>query len=346
VLINLVGNALKFTDQGGVTLRLDVRHGDAPEQLLLLIDVEDTGCGIAPEDLGRIFEPFVQVGDRDTQKGTGLGLTITRQFVELMGGQINVESIPGAGSKFRIAVPVGRAEDREISAAATMRGRLVGMADDQAVFRVLIVEDEIENRLLLQSLLEQAGFQVRHTSNGAAAVEAFNAWRPHFIWMDIHMPGMDGFEATRRIRELPGGKDVKIVACTASVFSNERDKCLAAGMDDIIHKPYCFDELFDCMARNLSIRFIYDVASAGPAIVPSKILHPEAIALLPLELRMELADTIVSLDGVRIAELVSRISETEPALGSILAHFAEQLNYTEIIRALQACKEIQDRETL
>jgi len=348
MLINLVGNALKFTDHGGVTLRLDVRHGDGPERLLLLIEVEDTGCGIAPEDHERIFEPFVQVAAQATQKGTGLGLTITRQFVELMGGEIIVKSIPGAGSKFRIAVPVGRANKSEISVAAAMRGRLVGMADDQTEIRVLIVEDEIDNRLLLQRLLAQTGFQVRHVTDGAAAVDAFKTWRPHFIWMDIHMPGMDGFEATRRIRELPGGKDVKIVACTASVIFIERDECLAAGMDGIIRKPYCSDELFDCMARQLSVRFIYDDALVSPALSlsPTKILRPEAIAVLPVELRLELTDVVVSLDRDRIAELVTRISEIEPDLGSTLAHYAEELNYTEIIRALQACKDIQDRETL
>jgi CheY-like chemotaxis protein len=346
-LINLVGNALKFTCHGGVTLRLEVHSGDVPEKQLLTIEVEDTGTGIAPDDLECIFQPFVQVGDQTTQKGTGLGLTITRQFVELMGGRITVESMPETGSKFLVAVPVGRAEKIEISVFADNRGRCIGRADDQAEFRVLIVEVETENWLLLQRLLEETGFLVRHAVNGAAAVEEFRAWCPHFIWMGIRLPIMDGLETTRRIRELPGGRDVKIAACTASVFTNERDKCLAAGMDDSIPKPYRMNELFDCMARNLKIRFVYEYLPVGVTTTsPETTLYPETMAVLSPKLRKELADTVLRLDCAGITELVTRVSAVEPALGRVLAHYADRLDYTEILRVLQACENMSDQETL
>jgi signal transduction histidine kinase/DNA-binding NarL/FixJ family response regulator len=345
VFINLVGNALKFTHHGGVTVRLDARPGDVPERLLLILDIEDSGVGIAPEYQERIFEPFVQVGAPGTQQGTGLGLTITRQFLELMGGRITVESAPGAGSKFHVEVPVGRAEEEDVSAAAVPRGRVIGVAVGQPDYRILIVEDEKTNRFLLQRSLEQVGLRVRVAGNGAEAVEAFSDWRPHFIWMDISMPIMDGREATRLIRELPGGKDVKIAACTAFVFSEERDQCLAAGMDDFIRKPFRADEVFDCMSRNLGVRFVYEETQDSTMAASLEILHPESMAPLPQELRMELFEALIQLDSPRIADVVRRVSETHPDVGRVLSQHADQLGYTEILRALQACEDMMDRET-
>lgn len=346
ILINLIGNAVKFTSQGAVMLRLDARSSDVREQLLLLIEVEDTGAGIAGEDQERIFEPFVQIGAPATQKGSGLGLTITRQFVDLMGGSISVESAPGGGTKFRVEVPVGRVEEAEISTAEIIRGRVVGMVSGQPEFRILIVEDETENWLLLQRLLEQVGFRVRVAKDGAEGVQMFESWKPHFIWMDIRMPVMDGLEATRRIRELIGGKDVKIAACTASVFTEERDQCLSAGMDDFIRKPYRADEVFGCMARNLCVNFIYEEPSDRSPTVSPETLRPEALAALSPVLRMELADAVVRLDSARITEIIQRVSEENPALGSVLADHADRLAYTEILRALQAGEDITDGDTL
>ncbi len=345
ILINLIGNAVKFTPHGAVILRLDARPAEVPEQLLLLIEVEDNGAGIAREDQKRIFEPFVQVGTPATQKGSGLGLTITRQFVDLVGGRIGVESAPGSGSKFRVEVPVGRVEEAGNPAVEGIRGRVVGLAADQPEFRVLIVEDETKNWRLLRRLLEQVGFPVRVAENGAEGVRMFESWQPHFILMDIRMPIMDGLEATRRIRELAGGKDVKIAACTAFAFSEERDQCLSAGMDDFVRKPYRADEVFDCMARNLGVRFIHEETPGSTLTAPPETLQPESMTHLPAELRMELFDALIKLDSPRIIEIVRRVSETHPDVGRVLSQHADQLGYTEILRALQACEDMMDRET-
>jgi len=334
VLINLIGNAIKFTRQGAVTLRLNARS--AEERLLLNIEVEDSGSGIAAEDLAHIFEPFVQVGKPATQKGTGLGLTITREFVKLMGGRISVESTLGKGSIFRVEVPVERVEATEISAAETIRKRAICLAPGQPEYRTLIVEDQQENWLLLRRLLEDAGLQVRVAKNGVEGIEAFSAWRPHFIWMDIRMPVMDGLEAARRIRALEDGREVKIVALTASVFEEERDNIMVAGMDDFIRKPYKADEVFDCLTRHLGARFVYDEAATDSVAKPTTALRLGALATLPQELRRELNDALVSLDAARVAELVRRIAELDPALGDVLAHHADQLAYTAILHALKA----------
>ena len=238
VLVNLIGNAVKFTERGSVTVRLNARRMDASRDIRLILEVEDTGIGIAPEDQARIFDVFVQAGQTSTQKGTGLGLSITQQFVHMMGGSIHVESSIGKGSLFRVELPVQEAEESEAVAANDDRGQVVGLAPGQPDYRILIVEDKRENWLLLQRLLEDAGFQVQVAEDGAQGVEMFRTWQPHLIWMDIRLPVMGGLEATGRIRALEGGRRVKIVALTASAFAQQREEVLAAGLDDFLRKPY------------------------------------------------------------------------------------------------------------
>jgi signal transduction histidine kinase/DNA-binding NarL/FixJ family response regulator len=337
ILINLVGNAVKFTERGGVTLRLNARPSDVPERLLLIVEVEDSGAGIVTADQQRIFDPFIRVGNLTLQKGTGLGLAIARTYVELMGGRISVESTPGKGSIFRVEVPVERAEESEVSAAEIGQGRIVGLAPGQPEYRILIVEDQMENWLLLRRLMEGVGFQVRVAEDGAAGVEMFQEWRPHFIWMDIRMPVMDGLEATRRIRTLDGGREVKIAALTASVFKEERDNVMTAGMDDFIRKPYRTEEIFGCLARQLEVRFVYEESTVA-ATAPTVALRPEALVALPQELRRDLTDALVSLDVARIGETIRRVSELDTALGDTLAQHAGQLGYTAILQALQAVR--------
>jgi len=200
-LINLIGNALKFTQQGGVTLRLGTKQNTVTH---LLIEVEDTGPGIAPEDQQRIFEPFVQLGEQGDNKGTGLGLTITRQFVQLMGGHLTLESTPGEGSLFRIDVPLKEVQEEDIvRPKEASQGEVMSLAPGQPIYRVLIVEDQMENQLLLTQLMEAIGIQVKVAKDGKQGVELFQSWHPQLIWMDRRMPVMDGIEATKTIRQLP-----------------------------------------------------------------------------------------------------------------------------------------------
>jgi signal transduction histidine kinase/DNA-binding NarL/FixJ family response regulator len=336
ILINLIGNAVKFTEHGTVTLRLDGLPEDSPHRVLLRLEVEDTGSGIAAEEQARIFEAFAQVGGHGTQKGTGLGLTIVRQYVELMGGTIRLESVPGEGSLFRVELPVERAAESEAMAPHADRARVLRIEPGQPEFRILVVEDEFENRLLLRRLLEDAGFHVRVAEDGAEGVEVFQSWRPHFIWMDRRMPGMDGLEATRHIRKLDGGREVKIAAVTASVLDSQRNEILAAGLDDFLRKPYRPAEIFDCMARHLGVRYVCAEGASLPAPQAAAALRPEALAALPEELREELANALIALDAERIAGLIRGISEGDPALGGTLALLAGRFAYTPILKALQA----------
>ncbi len=234
VAINLVGNAVKYTERGWVAVRTRVerrrdQRGADTDALLLTLEVEDTGIGIVHEDQSKIFEAFVQAGAAAGRKGTGLGLAITRQFVELMGGSIHVESVAGAGSRFWAEIPVQEAKPSEVPAPERQRRPVIGLAPNQPAYRILIVEDERNNWLVLQRMLENAGFQTCVAEDGARGVELFQTWRPHLIWMDLRMPRMDGLEAARRIRALEGGGEVKIVAVTASSFASERDEGVVGG---------------------------------------------------------------------------------------------------------------------
>jgi CheY-like chemotaxis protein len=235
-----------------VTVRVDAQPIDDSGGILLIFEVEDTGIGIALEDQDRIFDVFVQAGNGFTRKGNGLGLSISRQFVHMMGGSIRVRSIPGEGSLFRVELPVEHAKDLEVVAAHDDQGQVVGLAPGQPEYRILIVEDKRENWLLLQRLLENAGFHVQVAEDGARGVEMFRSWLPHLIWMDLRLPVMDGMEAARKIRALDGGRHVKIIALTASAFAQQREEVLAAGLDDFLRKPYRRGEVFDCMARHPS----------------------------------------------------------------------------------------------
>ena len=331
ILLNLLSNACKFTQRGGITLRIGVlaKH----EYPKLLIEVQDTGIGICMANQSRIFEAFYQVGMAATERGTGLGLAISRQFVELMGGSIHVESIPGQGSTFRLELPLETAEGvvtpyfyNEDSGDAIL------LEPGQTSKRILIVEDQRENALLLQTLMEKAGFEVRMAENGAMGVEMFQQFKPHLIWMDRRMPVMDGIEATRIIRSMEGGQEVKVVAVTASVFKEQRGELLSAGMDDIINKPFRAGELFDCMEEQLGIHFIRQVTDNPP---PLAVIRAEALAKLPAELQVKLGDALLDLNTARIDEIVGKINDLEPELGGILHNLAKSYQYTTMIQALE-----------
>jgi len=338
ILINLVGNAVKFTTAGGVAIRLGVRRED---RLHLLIEVEDSGPGIGPEDQQRLFEPFVQLTEDAARRGTGLGLTITRQFVQMMGGHIVVASEVGKGSVFRVDLPVEPAEADDIAQASPdgRRGDVAGLAPGQPAYRILIAEDQYENQLLLARLMEGLGIETRVAENGAACVDEFQAWHPDLIWMDRRMPVMDGLEATRRIRLLPGGKAVKIVAVTASVFKEQQQELLDAGLDDFIRKPYRFDEIYDCLARQLGVEYTYrDTAFPAPRS-PATLPAPERLAALPAALRDELRSAAEALDCDRVNSVLEQVGAADAELAATLSRLAADFDFPAILKALTAANE-------
>ncbi|WP_207389232.1 ATP-binding protein [Marinobacter halodurans] len=331
ILVNLVGNALKFTHEGGVTIRLGTRKNSRTH---LVIEVEDSGIGIAPEDQQCIFEPFLQLGEQAISKGSGLGLSITRQMVQLMGGHITLESTPDKGSVFKVDLPLQEARKSDFPKPKQAEdGEVVHLAPGQPRYRILIVEDQVDNQTLLAKLLESVGFLTKVADNGEEAIRIFQSWHPHFIWMDRRMPVMDGMEATRRIRELPGGKEVKIVAVTASAFTEERRQLLAGGMDDYIRKPYKALEIYDCLSKHLGVEYIYEAPPEPKTQRPK--LTPEMVEGLPDPLREELIEALESLEIDRIDSAIKRVSAHDQQLQTTLNHLARNFDYLTLMKALQ-----------
>ncbi len=331
IFINLIGNAIKFTQQGGVTLRLGKKLQNTIAYLL--IEVEDTGVGIAPEDQKCIFEPFVQLGEQVGNKGTGLGLTITRQFVQLMNGYFTLESTLGKGSLFRIDLPLKEVKQENIAySKETNEGDVVGLAPGQLLYRVLIVEDQLENQLLLTQLMETIGIQVKVANDGKQGVQLFQSWQPHLIWMDRRMPVMDGMEATKTIRQLPDGQDVKIIAVTASAFMEQRQEMLQAGMNDFIRKPYRADEIYECLSKHLGIKYIYAGVSTNE-VLPAT-LTPQMLNMLPESLRGELKESLESLEKDRIFAAIKQVAAYDQPLQKILIQLVDNFDYPTILNVL------------
>ena len=338
VLINLLGNALKFTETGGVILR--VRSGAMVENIqTLLFEVEDTGMGIDSDHLENIFEPFVQAGHAQTGiEGTGLGLSICKSFVALLGGEISVESKLGKGSLFRIDLEVALAEAAEAGGIEVARPAVLGLEPGQSALRILVVEDNADSRLLLNSLLVQVGFDIREAENGAVAVALFKQWQPHFIWMDMRMPVMDGYQATAKIRSLPDGDTVKIVALTGSAFKEQRQSILEAGCDEVMHKPFQAHEIFETMGEQLGVRYIYeeeiDKQLSSAEKVMDIALAKEMVTSLPEQLHNELEQAAIALDMEKTYEVLERISEIQPKLADMLRMRVEEIDFTTIRRVL------------
>jgi PAS domain S-box-containing protein len=333
IIINLISNAVKFTDQGGVTLRLGVLNTNHKH---LSIEVEDTGPGIAAQDQQRLFEPFVQLTEGDAQRGTGLGLTITYQFVQMMGGSINVESTLGKGSLFRVDLPLELASPAEILGPEIHKPcKVIGLAIGTPRYRIMIVEDQRENQLLLSRLMTDLGLEVKIAENGERCLQIFQDWKPDLIWMDKRMPVMDGIEATQHIRRLPDGQSIKIVAVTASAFKEEQQEMLDGGMDDFVRKPYRFDEIYACLARQLGVEYIY--ADKQPThTIEVEPLAPEMLTILPQELRSELINALESLDQEYISTVIEQVLPYDLILYKTLSQLAENFDYPTMLNALRA----------
>ncbi|WP_269533833.1 hybrid sensor histidine kinase/response regulator [Chitinimonas sp. BJYL2] len=334
ILINLLGNAIKHTHEGGVALRLGLAGGNDDGKVRLRFDIEDSGIGIPEQERERIFDAFIQTDAGAQQGGTGLGLAISREFARMMAGDITVTSTPGHGSTFRVDIMVGLAQQADLPMPIGAQANQPLLAADEPPWRVLIVEDQYANQALLATLLRRAGFEVRIAADGEAGVAMFSEWQPQFIWMDRRMPRLDGLAATRRIRALPGGDQVRIVMVSASVFGEDRDEVMTAGLDDFLRKPYRADEIYTLMQQHLGIRFVYpeaDIQTSKPDTTPQDL---GALANLPADLQTTLRQALLSLNEDDIALAITAVARSEPLLAQRLRHFAEQLDYAAILAAL------------
>ncbi|MBD2257914.1 response regulator [Pseudanabaena sp. FACHB-2040] len=319
VLINIVGNGIKFTESGRVSLRVSVSQPDPQlpnsSQLTLRFEVEDTGPGIATDEIDLLFDPFIQTeSGRQSQEGTGLGLPISQRFVELLGGAIQVNSVVGVGSTFSFEIPVKRAAAPETGGSPGVGQRVVGLAAGQPTYRLLVVEDQTANRQLLVQLFSKVGFEVQQAVNGEDAIAQAQIWQPHLIWMDVRMPVLDGYEATRRIKQQAGTESTpKIIALTANAFEEERAAALTAGCDDFLRKPIQEESLFNKMAEHLGVRYAYQDLHHLPSTATQTAASPASPFRIKQASRAELWD-MVNGDTHFLADYLSLHLEQLPQL--------------------------------
>ncbi|MEJ2693077.1 MAG: ATP-binding protein, partial [Candidatus Thiodiazotropha sp.] len=335
VLINLIGNAIKFTSSGSVVLKALLVKQETGERAVLRFEVADSGPGIRVEDRERIFTPFVQLEDRPTsEKGTGLGLAICRQYIDLMHGEIGILSEPGKGSVFHFEIPAMVLPSEAVSPEQS-HGRLLGLVEAQQRYRILIAEDQRENRLLLRQLLDPLGFDLREALNGQEAVELFEQWQPHLIFMDIRMPVMDGLQATRRIKATDAGQ-TRIVALTAHALEGERKEILASGCDDLIRKPYTINEILDALTRHLDVHFIYGEDS--PNATETGPPDTAALAVLSDDLRHSLEQALIRIDRDAVIQAIEEIRLQSQSVANTLEPLAKDLQFGRILQMIRSCK--------
>ncbi|WP_052049617.1 response regulator [Leptolyngbya sp. KIOST-1] len=357
VLINLLGNAIKFTQVGQVKLRVSAlqplpvalapAHPEAHGVLSFV--VADTGPGIPAEDIHRLYEPFTQStaglqcstsGHDPSHQGSGLGLPISQQFVQLMGGELSLETKLNHGSTFTFVLPVQQFERSPVFSAPSA-APIAGLADDQPPWRLLVVEDHPANRYLLVRLLASAGFDVQTAPDGHAAVRQAQAWRPHLIWMDIRMPGLDGYAATDQIRALHLDPEPVIIALTASPFEEERAKILAAGCDDFVRKPFQMQGLLHKIAAYLPVRYRYG-DSAAPGIDSPDAPEPAQPELrrwlqtMPADWQQALAQAAIAGSDDRLLELLGQLHHAPGGILQTLRGWAKNFEFDRILACLQS----------
>ena len=345
VLINLLNNAIKFTSEGGVSVQVKggkwkVSKNSAdklPGRYWLHFEVQDTGAGIAAEEINQLFEAFVQTKTgKDSQEGTGLGLAISRQFVQLMGGEITVGSDVGKGALFEFDIQVHLVEAADIESKKTQR-RVVALEPDQPSYRLLIVDDKPLNRQLLVKLLSPLGFELREANNGKEAVDVFTEWEPHLIWMDMRMPVMDGYEATKQIKTTTGGQATAIVALTASVLEEERAVILSAGCDAFMRKPFREADIFDAMHKHIGVRYIYeDPGQANLLAIKERDREMTAadFVKLPESLVADLRLAILTVDMDLIESAIDQIRVKDTVTAGAIAHCIENFEYDKVLNLI------------
>lgn len=371
-LINLLGNAIKFTACGSIMLRVGMGNEENSEfsvlsselgretqnssYKFLTFEIEDTGVGIEPEEIDSIFNAFVQTQlGRQLAEGSGLGLSITRKFVQLMGGTITVSSVLGEGTIFKFNIKIAQADSSEITTQRLQQ--VIGLEPSQKAYRILVVDDNPENRLLLVKLLEPIGFEVREAENGSEAITLWESWHPHLILIDTRMPVMDGLEATRQIRlresQLAGGdrpnQSTIIVALTASAFEEKRGEILAAGTNDFVRKPFQEQVIFEKITQYLGVRYIYEdlpplaIASArrrySVSEKPDSFFLPK-LAEMPQTWVKQLYQAASEVNEELVSELIEQIPETSASLAEALRDLVNDFRMDIIVRLTGSIKTV------
>ncbi len=323
ILLNLLGNALKFTTHGHVICTVRQSSPSDDGRSILEFVVEDTGPGIAPDELRTIFDAFVQSESGESSgKGVGLGLSITDSYVRLLGGELQASSTRGEGTTFRFTLPVTRSQAQDAATPQALS------AEQAAPFRILVVDDHETNRELLGLTLTRWGFQVERACGGREAIERCDDWQPHLVFMDIRMPDVDGIEATRSIRERMGERAPVIIALTANVFGEVREQALAAGCTDFLPKP--FDN--EVIARVLHDRLL---PGRRPPPQTAAQLASAAEVLTEAE-RTSLRLAAVQLDLSHIENWLTTAQNLDESTRTSLAEWVEEFQFGKVLQWIDA----------
>ncbi len=332
VLVNLLGNAVKFTETGGISLRAKIKNSDKGS--LLVVEVEDTGCGIAPEEQDAVFQAFKQtVAGIEAKGGTGLGLAISQEYIILLGGTITLQSEPGKGSLFSFSIPVEPAESNCSTGGQEKIPAVVCLQPEQPAYRVLVVDDSDANRAFLARMLALIGFQVLEAINGHEAVELVDNWQPHIILMDINMPVMDGYEATGIIKAR--SNDIPIVAVTASVFEDDFKKIMEVGCDSYIRKPFKEQEILNVIQEYTSVKYIYEQDTSDQDQLPDTPIMATDLTSLSNDLRSRMIHAATALEADTLLELIDEIDTNAPSLTSRLRAMIDRYAFQELANLLR-----------
>lgn len=344
ILINLLGNAIKFTERGKITLSLKANVEDIDtNKYMLHFNVNDTGVGIEKDMQNHIFEAFVQSYKKQlSTQGTGLGLSICRKYVELMNGSLKVESELNKGTKFTLAIPV-KSVNRVIDDVSLMSERVLNLSKGQNKYRLLVAEDDNNNREMLVKLLDSVGFEVKQAINGEEAFSKWSAWKPHLIWMDLRMPVMDGYETIKKIRYSENGKDPIIIALTASVFEEDKKKVINIGSNDFVRKPFKESDIFRMLEKYLHVKFDYGMSINSPKTISKKISTNESfenVGKLTCDLLEKLKEAVELSDTVLIHDFIEEIKSENKAIASVLFELEDNFAYDEMLEIIQKIKDV------
>lgn len=335
ILINLLGNSTKFTHSGGVKLHAEGRAFEEGT-VRLRVQVEDTGVGIAPHEIARVFEPFEQTKSGIAARtGTGLGVSISREYARLMGGDLQVESSVGIGTTFTLELPFAIAAASDVGPVDGNEGHVVGLDPNHRPPSILIVDDEADNRALLSELLTGVGIGVVEARDGQEAVARILSSRPDLVFMDVKMPVMSGVEATRRIREDERGKDVPIVLLSASVFRDDRKSVLDSGGSEFIAKPFREAQIWSALERHLGLRLVRAAPPPGSSRAPGPVgVTRTEVSVLGPQVIAELREAVQYGYLHRFPALLAPVATEHPQIAEALVKLAKDLEIRKLVELL------------
>lgn len=327
ILMNLISNAIKFTREGGIAIRAKTQL-DQSEKISLIIEVEDTGPGIE-DDFDMLFKMFEQTKTGLEAGGTGLGLAISREFARLMGGDITVSSKMGIGSCFRLTLSLDKGDVDNLREIIYQK-KVMGLEPGSQHVKILVVDDKKENREFLLELLKSVGFEVREAESGNQAIEVFLMWQPQLIMMDLKMPGMDGIEATRKIKSMEGGEKTHIIMVTATAFDDDLHTLLVSGAQMHIRKPFRINEIYEAIGKCIDVQYTYE-DEITPDEKESEIFYVETLKMLPETLMDSLKEAASNAQLDRLLELIELSQTHDQKLAKHMNILANSFQYDRLI---------------